>query len=79
MSATGMKPVPPDPVKEWATARAQAALAGWTLHRVVDEAGRAIFYAARWGRCKELHSIEEAQEFIAGVARPRAPHDGEGV
>ena len=53
----------PDPMKALATLRARYALAGWSL-LARPEGG---FVAFRWGRAKELDSLEEAQRFLRNI------------
>jgi hypothetical protein len=56
-----------NPGKAFATARARAALAGWTLERAPD--GDGVHYvAARWGRSHTLATLVELEALLDQVA-----------
>ncbi|TAK75609.1 MAG: hypothetical protein EPO12_18275 [Aquabacterium sp.] len=58
--------------KTLATLQARAALIGVQLVLSVDERGRQVFIASRWGLTKELDSVEAVEAFMLRVGGSRA-------
>jgi len=55
------------PDKEFHTLQARAALAGVVLHRFEDDRGRMAYVVSRWALTRELHSLEEVEQWLDRV------------
>ncbi len=52
--------------KEFSTARAKLAIAGWTLH-IVDGGGAAAYWVSRWGQSRTLPDRHALAQFMKQV------------
>jgi hypothetical protein len=53
--------------KAIATPRARAALAGFEMHVIANDAGRAVFLLTRWNLTRELADLAAVQVFLDQV------------
>lgn len=58
--------------KNFQTARAQLARAGFQLHRIDDGTGGAMFLVHRWDRSRTLADMSAVEAFIAQALGPKA-------
>lgn len=58
--------------KHIATLKARCALLGIQLYVTTDADGRPTFVVTKWAMCRELHSVQEVEEFIGLAGGPRA-------
>lgn len=53
--------------KRAATCTARAAIAGVSLHRLADDAGRPEWIATRWALTRAFHSLDDVEAWLARV------------
>lgn len=54
--------------KREATARARAALAGVTMARIENDAGRMVYIVSRWAMTRELEDLDAVEAWLDRVA-----------
>ena len=57
----------PEIENQFATLRARFALHGHTLHRTSPDDGPVSYLAERWGLVRYLHTLDDAQRFLAQI------------
>jgi hypothetical protein len=58
--------------KEFQTARAKLAMAGYQLHRIDDGTGGAMFLVQRWDRSRTLPDLPAVAAFLEQALGPKA-------
>jgi hypothetical protein len=56
-----------DDKKRFATLRARAALAGFTLEAIEAEAGTRVFIVSRWSLTRELRDLAAVERFLVSA------------
>lgn len=64
MSGAAVSTIDP---KHLATLKAKAALRGVVLYFTEGDRGEPLFIASRWSLTRQMHSIDEVEDFLARI------------